>query len=227
LLFLDPFALFDFTYPSNPGEDLIGNPLIVGSPLFILILIFFFSGLVFGGFGLLIKGIQSSGVIRKKFLLISLGFILFALIGIIDQFDISGIVYIFVRIPILCSFWLWYLGLREEPVEPEKFRPKKKVIVEKGLFRLIERPAQITEEEVSISKEKKICLVCKGKLEKFNIYICNKCDTFYCENCARAISNMENMCWVCDEPIDESKPVKPLKRAEEEPEMLDKHLKKP
>ena len=81
---------------------------------------------------------------------------------------------------------------------------------------------QVTEEKVSISKEKKICLVCRGEVLRFT-YIC-ECGAIYCDNCARALTNLENICWVCDVPIDYSKPVKQI---EEEPEVinLDKKYK--
>jgi hypothetical protein len=41
------------------------------------------------------------------------------------------------------------------------------------------KPPRITEEEVSVSKENKICLVCKGKVGGFN-FICTECGAFYC-----------------------------------------------
>jgi len=66
--------------------------------------------------------------------------------------------------------------------------------------------AQVTEEKVAIHKEKKICLVCRGEVLRFS-YIC-ECGVIYCENCARAVTNLENACWACEEPIDYSKPVK-------------------
>ena len=66
--------------------------------------------------------------------------------------------------------------------------------------------AQIREEKVVISKETKICLVCRGEVFGFS-YIC-KCGANYCENCARALTNLENVCWACEVPIDYSKPVK-------------------
>jgi tetratricopeptide (TPR) repeat protein len=69
--------------------------------------------------------------------------------------------------------------------------------------------AQIREEKVAISKERKICLVCRGEVFGFS-YIC-KCGANYCENCARALTNLENVCWACEVPIDYLKPVKPFK----------------
>jgi len=79
---------------------------------------------------------------------------------------------------------------------------------------------QVTEEKVVISKETKICLVCRGKVFGFS-YIC-KCGANYCENCARALTNLENVCWVCDVPIDYSKPVKPYKEEEDRAKVEDK-----
>ncbi|MFX1478823.1 MAG: tetratricopeptide repeat protein [Promethearchaeota archaeon] len=74
----------------------------------------------------------------------------------------------------------------------------------------IRKTIQITEKEVVIQKEKKICLVCKGKVVKF-FYIC-ECGAIYCEKCARAISDLENLCWACNAPIDYSKPVETIKK---------------
>ncbi len=80
----------------------------------------------------------------------------------------------------------------------------------------LKTPQKITEEEITYYKEKKICLVCKGNIEGFNNYICPKCEVLYCENCARALIDLENTCWICDAPMDESKPSKPYKRKEDE-----------
>jgi len=74
--------------------------------------------------------------------------------------------------------------------------------------------AIISEEKVTIHKERKICLVCKGEALGFT-YIC-QCDAIYCDNCARALIDLENVCWVCNAPIDKSKPVKSYEKDEEE-----------
>jgi hypothetical protein len=68
---------------------------------------------------------------------------------------------------------------------------------------------QVSEEKIAVSKERKICLVCRGEVLRFT-YIC-ECGAIYCDNCARALTNLENICWVCDVPIDYSKPVKQFK----------------
>jgi len=72
---------------------------------------------------------------------------------------------------------------------------------------------QVSEEKITVSKETKICLVCRGEVFGFS-YIC-KCGANYCESCARAVTDLENVCWACEEPIDYSKPVKPYKKEEE------------
>jgi len=80
---------------------------------------------------------------------------------------------------------------------------------------LSKRPDGFTEEEVTFHLEKKICLVCKGRVAKFN-YICPKCDALYCMNCAQALTNLENVCWVCDSPIDDSKPVEISRKSKDD-----------
>ena len=39
------------------------------------------------------------------------------------------------------------------------------------------------------------------------------------KKCARTLSDLENMCWVCESPFDESKPVRPYKKEEEKEEI--------
>jgi len=84
--------------------------------------------------------------------------------------------------------------------------------------------AQVTEERISISKETKICLVCRGEVLRFT-YIC-ECGAIYCENCARAVTDLENICWVCDVPIDYSKPTKQIEEEREELHKSKNNLKK-
>ena len=84
---------------------------------------------------------------------------------------------------------------------------------------VITRPQKITEEEVSLYRDKAICLVCKRNVFGFN-FICQKCKALYCDNCARTLSDLENACWVCNAPFDESKPSKPYKKEKEDVEIV-------
>jgi len=77
-----------------------------------------------------------------------------------------------------------------------------------GIF---SRPQQLTEEEVSVSKEKHVCLVCKGKVTG-HTFICRECETFYCEKCFHALVDIENACWACDSVLDRTKPLNLIKR---------------
>lgn len=83
-----------------------------------------------------------------------------------------------------------------------------------NIFSSLQRPQKVTEEEVSVSKERKICLVCKGGGMRYS-YICPECNAIYCVKCANSLSNMENACWVCETPFDESKPVKASQKEDE------------
>ena len=87
---------------------------------------------------------------------------------------------------------------------------------------------KLTEEEILYHKEKKICLVCKDKISRRKKFICFNCDILYCVRCSNALSNLENFCWVCETPIDPSKPVKISETTEElEIKMSEKPQKKP
>lgn len=228
---LQPNYNFTFIYPENSGDDLIDANLTFGSPVFILAFAIGFVIMGYCGIGYLYKYFQSEGVVRKKFMLLFLAIFLY-----IPGLMIDNLIYLeaasifpslYGKISVLGCSLLWYFGLREEPAEPKKERFKKETQVEGELFRLYKRPSHITEEEVSVSKEKKICLVCKGKLAGFKLaFICPNCDTLYCENCARALSDLENLCWVCNNPFDESKPVKPYEKEKEVMEIEEQILRK-
>ena len=210
-LFIDPLGSLTIYFPEEPNTDLIEEDLIPDSPLSLLANIMIFNGILVVSTGFLFKAIKSRDVIRKKYLFLSMGFFLVPFLGIIEAFGITGVALFFVRVGLIATFWLFYLGLREEQVRVEKVSMEKDIEIEDSIFRIRKRPAQITEEEVTYYREQKICLVCKSKVGGFNTYICTACDALYCENCARALSNVENACWACNEPIDKSRPSKPFK----------------
>ncbi len=88
------------------------------------------------------------------------------------------------------------------------------------LFRGFTKPKHLTEDEVSVAKEKRICLVCKNKLTR-NIYICPDCGAFYCAKCCATLAKLENACWVCGSRFDESQPIK--KELQKEEEIVESH----
>ena len=99
--------------------------------------------------------------------------------------------------------------------EPVSFTEKDKM--EKSTL-----TTEVTKDKIAIHTDAKICLVCRGDVVRFS-YIC-ECGAIYCGNCAEALTNLENVCWACDVPIDVLKPVKPFR--EEEKVKIGKRSKK-
>jgi len=60
----------------------------------------------------------------------------------------------------------------------------------------------------------------------FGFSYISKCGANNFENCARALANLENVCWACELPIDYSKPVKQFKEEEESVKVQEKAKKK-
>ena len=209
IIFLDPINSFAIVIPEDPSDVLIDYNVNIVSPAGIILTTIFISLLFILGFGFMYKAIQASNFIRKKYLFLSIGNFSFIISGILEGLAVPGMVLIFIRISYSSSYLLFYFAIRPEHEKAKKKSVKRDVEIEEGLFRLIKRPAQITEEEVTYYREQKVCLICKGKVGGFNNFICTTCNALYCEKCARALVNIENMCWACNSVIDPSKPVIP------------------
>ncbi|MBY8987118.1 MAG: hypothetical protein KGD61_01600, partial [Candidatus Lokiarchaeota archaeon] len=206
---------YNINIPANPGEDILDSSNVIPSPNFIITFIFQISTLILYIFGFLYKSFQSTGVVRKKYRYLIIGYFIFISCTMYDGWLSRGSGDYFlpiVRIVLISSVPFWYLGLREEP--EKKKSAEKEVKIKDSLFRITKRPDQITEEEVNFHRERKICLVCKGNVSGIN-YICPGCDALYCIKCSEGLSDLENMCWVCNKPFDDSKPIKPFRREEE------------
>jgi len=113
LFFLDPMGTFNFVDPPFLGELLIDYNVNMFTPAGIIMAILLLAVLIILGFGFLIKSIQSTGVLRKKFLFLSLGAISFCIFGLLEGLTEPGFMVIFVRIGYLISFWLMYYGLKD------------------------------------------------------------------------------------------------------------------
>jgi len=112
LLFLFPDDALTYTTPNPLGSDLINDSLIFESIVGILALIFLVSILILDGFGFLRKGIQSTGIIRRKFYYLSLGAFLYIAGGILDGLFDPGPIIIFIRGAMIMSALLFYLGVK-------------------------------------------------------------------------------------------------------------------
>ncbi len=62
------------------------------------------------------------------------------------------------------------------------------------------REIEKTESEMYIQEKVSLCQVHKGPLEGM-VYICPNCGAKYCQNCATALVNRAEGCWVCQVPI--------------------------
>jgi len=71
----------------------------------------------------------------------------------------------------------------------------------------------ITEDDIKIAKERRICLVHKGPITGFS-FICPECGAIYCQKCVEAIQEIENTCWSCNTSLDPTKPSKAIKKKE-------------
>lgn len=210
-LIFDTQNNYNIITPANPGENILDLTNVILTPNFIIMALILISTLIFYVFGFLYKSFHSTGVVRKKYQFLSIGFFIFISCATLDVFFSQGLFVFIVRIVIISSVPFWYLGLREEP--EKKISAEKEVKIKDSLFRITKRPDHITEEEVTFHRERKICLVCKGNVSGIN-YICPRCDALYCIKCSEELSDLENMCWVCNEPFDDSKPIKPFRREE-------------
>ena len=112
LLFYDPSSALTYTTPDPLGSDLINDSLVFESIVSILALVFLLSILILDGIGFLRKGIQGTGIIRRKFYYLSLGAFLYIMGGILDGLFDPGPSTIFIRAAMIISPILFYLGVK-------------------------------------------------------------------------------------------------------------------
>ena len=111
---MDPLNSFNF----NPEPTLVPDKNLIDYNVNLLTLAGMLMGgllflvIIFLGFGFLIKGLKSSGELRKKFLFLSAGSLCFCIFGLLEGLIEPGFLVILVRIGYLSSFWFMYLGLK-------------------------------------------------------------------------------------------------------------------
>jgi len=139
--------------------------------------------------------------------------IIFTYIDVINDIDPWYVPLLFV-VSIMFVSIMVFLSFKNIRSEMITIRQKRYKESDPGVLGIFSRPEKITEEEVSISKEKKICLVCKGKIGGLS-FMCSDCGAFYCLKCFEALSNLENICWACNTHMDPAKPVKLIEEKED------------
>ncbi|MFW9783400.1 MAG: hypothetical protein ACFFFB_14050 [Candidatus Heimdallarchaeota archaeon] len=113
IIFINPLGSFNFEPqpPTPPPINLIDynvNLLTLAGMLMGALLV---AVLLFLGFGFLFKALQSSGIIRRNFLFLSIGSICFCIFGMLEGLTAPGILGIFVRLGYVSSFIFMYYGL--------------------------------------------------------------------------------------------------------------------
>ncbi len=112
-LFLWASPLDSFEEIAVQGTDgLIDARFKLIHPTFILLVIFLISGLIFLGIGFAIKAKQATGLLRKKFIYLSIGFTIFVICGALDGIFTIPILVGIIRL-VMVTFAVWmYLGLK-------------------------------------------------------------------------------------------------------------------
>lgn len=225
-IFSDPYGSFYFEYPKNPGEELIDYYVNLTSLAGIYIMIYQLSILIFIFFGFLPKALKSKPFIQRKFFYIIIGMLMITIPGAFESWAGAGTFIILIRVCYMSGFYLWYLGL--QPVKEYLNQTKQNEITEEfeiediptsiaeKLGIELRKPETLTEEEIAFYKEQTICLVCRKNLSRYtSLFICPECKSLYCQKCAQALTELENLCWSCDTPIEDTKPVKRIIKEEE------------
>ena len=112
-LFLDPLGTFVYIYPSGPGTDFINLYFNYTSPAFFIAAFFLLSILILNGFAFLYKSFQTVGKIRRKFQILSCGFILFVIAATVEAaVPPLGIISFVFRFGMIIAAILLYFGLK-------------------------------------------------------------------------------------------------------------------
>ncbi|MFX0075237.1 MAG: hypothetical protein ACFE96_07335 [Candidatus Hermodarchaeota archaeon] len=108
----DPEVIYRLPETDPAGTALLNTSMNPRSIAFVLMLIFLISGLIFNGFGFLSKSRKAAGAIKRKFLYLSLGWIVFIICGALDGLFDPGVYTFFIRLGLVASIFLMYLGVR-------------------------------------------------------------------------------------------------------------------
>lgn len=216
LLFLTHSSSIIYKIPSEPGQDLIDNILVFWTPPFYMLAISLFPGIIVFSLSFLYGGIKSSGILRKKLILLLITFIVFFGFGSLDIaifpldfFNLpKGTSIIIIRVFMIIGGFIFFFSLKEESIKAsiKKFKSEEPSLID---ILTETKSKDISEEKILAFREQTICLICEREIQGFiKIFLCPQCEALYCERCTQKMIEMSNMCWICDEQIDESKPVK-------------------
>jgi hypothetical protein len=135
------------------------------------------------------------------YLIVGLSTVLFTSICIYIYFGLNFpnlIPIVFVISMLFTSFFYVYTFYKIlKIIRSDKIIVKEKKI--QSVLKMFSKPDNLSEEDIRVSKEKNICLVCKKKLVR-DILMC-ECFTLYCEECSQNLMDDSEGCWVCDKSL--------------------------
>lgn len=152
--------LFDYSIisSSNSGLEIFlrESRFYFESPAFIIMIIFLGSVLFINGIGILIKSFKSIGLIKKKFMLISIGFTTYVIYSFIDSIFMGQLVFFF-RILMVSSPLLLYFGFKEKhkTKKPKiKKTPSEKELKLRSFMMGKGKPVRVIADQISHSVKK-------------------------------------------------------------------------
>jgi hypothetical protein len=108
----NPGQSFEFIEVRPPVDGLIDAGFNKTHPTFIMVAAFLVTSLIFLGIGMAVKAKQATGLLRKKFTYLSIGFIIFVLCGALDSILTLPLAIGVIRV-VMATFAVWmYLGLK-------------------------------------------------------------------------------------------------------------------
>jgi hypothetical protein len=111
-LIIFPYDSYTYPVPHPHGENIIDTSLNFGFFTFYALLVIIFTVIIFNGIGSILKARESTGVVKRKFVYLALGFLLFPLAAVFDTLIPPGVFLPIVRMLIIVSAILLYLGLK-------------------------------------------------------------------------------------------------------------------
>jgi len=152
-----------------------------------------------------------------RFLLIAV--FTFAFGAISEAIYQSPVIVILIRVLLISSAIEYYIAwlmpkrienwlIKYDQVKGEASKEKKDHF--QDVLKILSHRREITEEELTFYRDRRLCIVCRVEVGGF-LYMCTKCNVLYCGECAAALTQLENACWVCNEAIDKTKPSLPYK----------------
>jgi len=111
-LWSSPLQSFDNDISVRGTDGIIDASFNLTHPTFILFATFLISALIFLGIGFAIKAKQSTGLLKKKFIFLSIGFIIFVVCGALDSIITEPVVVGVIRLAMVTFALFMYLGLK-------------------------------------------------------------------------------------------------------------------